>query len=1075
MGDRNAEANSRQSSELIVRELGRRWESLEPLIRDQLERALVDQAQHLDLGWSLSELPDLSSFKELRSLDLSGATPLVLTRGWSFLPPKLQRLAIPGRPLTVLPQVPELILDWSQVNVLRSQLREEQVVGIHFMSGLADLPEHVPTGFPNLQTVEFTRNWGGRYAGSPTLRDVNKASRILRAWKTIRSLVFFNCGLREVPDLSQLASSLQELTIAAGAIRELPSAVWGDLKQLRALKVNDVGLKSLPAWVFEIDSLEELDFSCNLIEELPTNVRPGSSMASISVRNNRISKLPSWLGSFERLLALDISDNCLESFAEPIWRLSKLTNLSLSRTLDGATFAWARGGVPILHCHTASSEVTSIPPEILQLENLRQMDISGQPIATPPLEIALQGAEAVKSYWRQRESQGVDYLCEAKLIIVGEAGAGKTTLAHKLLDPSRALDAMEKSTEGIEIRRWTFPTTVHPRQEGAPSVDREFAVSIWDFGGQEIYHATHQFFLTRRSAYVLVADSRKEDTDFNYWMRVVDLLSDGSPLLIVTNEKQDRRRDLDEQRLRARFRSLVDIVAVNLATNRGVEEVRRRIRGLLQQLPHVGDVLPASWRRVRKRLEWDVRDTISQDELLKVCGESGFDRREDALHLAGYLHDLGVCLHFQDDPVLKHLVILRPEWGTDAVYRVLDDPNVVAKGGRIEPTDIGRIWGDSDHLRLRDELLQLMRRFELCHPLGDTGDWIAPQLLSQTKPQYSLGSGPERVLFYEYAFMPKGILTRFVVANHELAAEQDKLTWRWGVVLEHRDSRCEVIEDYGARRMTLRARGDDAKLLMAIAHRELERIHSSYHERLEYRVLVPCRCRACRITVQAGTFTLDDLNRATAHGERLQCRVSFEMVEPQALLEDAMEQKAAVASPLKQVFLSYAHRGDVSWVARLQSALEARGIVLVRDKDSLEYKDSVSEFMAQLCNGKAVVVAIGDEYLRSKFCMYELVRVARASDFRDRVFPLLLDGVVLSEPLERLDVIEYWEKKIASLDERLKRVEGAHLASIQEELSRYREIRAFMDRIIAEVADMNWRGCLELEELASSVAERVAT
>jgi hypothetical protein len=26
-----------------------------------------------------------------------------------------------------------------------------------------------------------------------------------------------------------------------------------------------------------------------------------------------------------------------------------------------------------------------------------------------------------------------------------------------------------------------------------------FRVNIWDFGGQQIYHATHQFFLTKRS------------------------------------------------------------------------------------------------------------------------------------------------------------------------------------------------------------------------------------------------------------------------------------------------------------------------------------------------------------------------------------------------------------------------------------------------------------------------------------------------------------------------------------------------------------------------------------------------
>ena len=27
---------------------------------------------------------------------------------------------------------------------------------------------------------------------------------------------------------------------------------------------------------------------------------------------------------------------------------------------------------------------------------------------------------------------------------------------------------------------------------------------VWDFGGQQIYHATHQFFLTKSSLYVLV-------------------------------------------------------------------------------------------------------------------------------------------------------------------------------------------------------------------------------------------------------------------------------------------------------------------------------------------------------------------------------------------------------------------------------------------------------------------------------------------------------------------------------------------------------------------------------------------
>ncbi|MEH2010854.1 COR domain-containing protein [Nostoc sp.] len=35
--------------------------------------------------------------------------------------------------------------------------------------------------------------------------------------------------------------------------------------------------------------------------------------------------------------------------------------------------------------------------------------------------------------------------------------------------------------------------------------------------------------------------------------------------------------------------------------------------------------------------------------------------RQDMLGLSRYLHDLGVCLHFQDDPTFKHYLILKSE------------------------------------------------------------------------------------------------------------------------------------------------------------------------------------------------------------------------------------------------------------------------------------------------------------------------------------------------------------------------------------------------------------------------------
>lgn len=83
----------------------------------------------------------------------------------------------------------------------------------------------------------------------------------------------------------------------------------------------------------------------------------------------------------------------------------------------------------------------------------------------------------------------MDHLYEAKMLILGEGGAGKTSLLRRLYQPGWPLPMEQESTKGISIYRHEFPL-----KNG-----RRFRLNVWDFGGQEIYHATHQFFLTRRS------------------------------------------------------------------------------------------------------------------------------------------------------------------------------------------------------------------------------------------------------------------------------------------------------------------------------------------------------------------------------------------------------------------------------------------------------------------------------------------------------------------------------------------------------------------------------------------------
>ena len=97
----------------------------------------------------------------------------------------------------------------------------------------------------------------------------------------------------------------------------------------------------------------------------------------------------------------------------------------------------------------------------------------------------------------------------------------------KLHNPSFTVQpGLEPTTQGIRIIEHNFPCCFSTNKNEDASPMASVKTFFWDFGGQEIYHATHQFFLTKRSLYLFVWEARKEEESrhFDYWLNVIKLL-----------------------------------------------------------------------------------------------------------------------------------------------------------------------------------------------------------------------------------------------------------------------------------------------------------------------------------------------------------------------------------------------------------------------------------------------------------------------------------------------------------------------------------------------------------------------
>ncbi|MDD4963644.1 MAG: COR domain-containing protein [Gallionella sp.] len=661
-------------------------------------------------------------------------------------------------------------------------------------------------------------------------------------------------------------------------------------RRLTVLNLDFLGLTELPKELSELVWLEGLGLGKNELTDVSalvglsnltqlslwgnqlTDVSPLAGLANLvwlELWSNQLADI-SPLAGLTNLRRLDLGFNKLTDVS-PLAGLTNLMRLDLG--YNKLTDASPLAGLPdIRRLDLWDNQLNDLRPLLnliekgilvrLEDDNDRRKNgivVTHNPLQCPPAHIAGQGNAAILTYFRDLDTQGAGKLNEAKLIIVGEPAAGKTSLMEKLFDPDFALSPDTESTLGITVREgWQFP---HPTEP-----ERPFSANVWDFGGQQIQYMTHQFFLTPSSLYVLVsANDRKEPTNFPYWFKIIHLLGEErgfhSPVLVVLNEKDDRfinKFNFDRTFYQARYPELtIEVCEVNLAQHDGkLDALRRTIQEMLVQLPHVNDDRPARWQDIRDSLRERTKtaDHITFAEYAEICAQHAVTAEDSQLLLSGYLHRLGSVLHFAADVQLRDFMVLNPQWAVDAVYSVLADNEIAAASGRFTQCKLDAVWAGYK-VDERAKLLNLMKQdnFEICYPLAD-GGYIAPQLLCDQQPVYAWNDSDTLKFRFQYKFMPEGIVTRLIVRLNALIAKDANgkdVVWRKGVLLTDAGCQAQVREEEnrdGLKVIDIAVTGEihQRKYLLRRVRDEVQAIHQKWFRNIQSDQMIPCQCEHCQ-------------------------------------------------------------------------------------------------------------------------------------------------------------------------------------------------------------------------------------
>ncbi|MGB1206731.1 MAG: leucine-rich repeat domain-containing protein [Chitinophagales bacterium] len=603
----------------------------------------------------------------------------------------------------------------------------------------------------------------------------------LEKLKRLEKLDLFENQIQKIESLNIL-QQLKNLELGRNKIVKIENL--GKLKQLKILGLAQNHIQKIEN-LEELKQLQTLNLGINHIQKIE-NLEELEQLRRLDLFKTKISKIEN-LEESKRLKELNLSYN----------QIFKIENLNELQQLE--TLFLRNAGIEKIKNKAAFKKLVITVKELFISENPFTEETY---LNKHRIIVGRNHKEIILKYLNDELSSNDKRSFKKlpiKIILLGNSEVGKTTLAKKLIADEKQFVGENDSAHGLKIRKWQY--------------NEKQKAFIYDFGGQDYYHAVYQLFFTFQTQYVVLWENYKyEDGKIcykrkesrggkslglseqyycfkpNYWLGHIAYFVQRA-IIHKYKKKDDNIQLMSVQNifstaekeplyLPSKIDENVKIshqLQVNLKDESSLGEARfNLLKALLQmEIRKLQD---------KQKQYFNDEDRGLVDKIIAYIDstqekENEFDK-EKFIETFGHwsetvllvLHYRGLILYFAevekentDDIALQSYVWINPAKVAEKIYQVLSRKSILQYKGKVPLDELDKLENISPAFKK----LMLKKEVIFKNEEADKSEYIVPQYLEAVEsedPLYVMATlGMKQAFYLRFSdYVPHGLMSRLI-------------------------------------------------------------------------------------------------------------------------------------------------------------------------------------------------------------------------------------------------------------------------------------------------------------------------